>query len=56
MNPKCTKALRKIANFCSMLGGCVKYDDSLCETNIVESFVSGGKLSTLEIHELPILE
>lgn len=34
----------------------MKYDGSLCEMNIMESFVSGGKLSTLEIHKLPILE
>lgn len=34
----------------------MKYDGSLCEMNIVESFVSRGESSTLEIHELPILE
>lgn len=34
----------------------MKYDGSLCEMNIVGSFVSKGELSTLEIHEFPILE
>lgn len=34
----------------------MKYDGSLCEMNIMEIFISGGELNTLEIHELPILE
>lgn len=35
---------------------CMEYDGSLCEMNIMENFISGGELNTLEIHELPILE
>lgn len=35
---------------------CMKYDGSLCEMNIMESFISRGELTTLKIHELPILE
>lgn len=35
---------------------CMKYDGSLCEMSIMESFISRVELTTLEIHELPILE